>query len=245
MTVDLVEYTPAPVRLIDLCASVCYDSEPTLDGKIAKQCSDSGHWSVWEHSSFTFRIRGCSRAATHQLVRHRTGKYSQRSQRYCVEDGKQYVIPPSIEKKEDALALYKHTIDQIWDAYDNLIANGIEIPPEDARYLLPNACSTEIYVTFDARNLIHFMNERLCTCAQWEIRQIALKMRECLLKAGDCDLIWAKCVPKCESGKVPYCSEPPRRSCGRQPLAKEINAKFEGWESNPTIPEKPNTPKKD
>ncbi len=41
-----------------------------------------GHTTPLEHVSFTFEVNGVSRALTHQLVRHRTGKYNQQSQRY-------------------------------------------------------------------------------------------------------------------------------------------------------------------
>ena len=48
--------------------------------------------------------------------------------------------------------------------------------------VLPNACKTILDVSFDLRNLMHFMNERLCSKAQWEIRELAEKMRDCVLE---------------------------------------------------------------
>jgi thymidylate synthase (FAD) len=56
----------------------------------------SGHHSVIEHASYTFSIEGCSRALTHQLVRHRIASYSQLSQRYVSMKDAEYVTPASI-----------------------------------------------------------------------------------------------------------------------------------------------------
>lgn len=47
---------------------------------------------------------------------------------------------------------------------------------EDARYVFPNACETKMIVTMNARELIHFFNQRCCNRAQWEIRQMAKTM---------------------------------------------------------------------
>ena len=225
LKVELINYTSNPVYTIEQAASVCYDSTPSEDGKIMKQCYQSGHESVLEHASFTFRIEGVSRAATHQLVRHRTAKFSQRSQRYCSETDLAYVIPDKIKNNPTALAFFERAMKDCGSAYRTLQSIGIS--NEDARAVLPNACESVIYVTFDARNLLHFMNERLCTCAQKEIRDIALGMKAALREKTDCQLIADMCVPKCERGKVKYCNEPPKRSCGRQPLAKELNALIE------------------
>ena len=69
---------------------------------------------------------------------------------------------------------------------------------------------------------MNFMHERLCTCSQWEIRQLAKLMRDAVVAAEPAFAPYL--VPKCESGKIRYCSESPKRSCGRQPLAKDILA---------------------
>ena len=69
MKVTLVQHTPTPLYTVAEAAAVCYDSEPSL--KIVKGCIRSGHTSVLEHASFTFRIEGISRSCSHQIVRHR------------------------------------------------------------------------------------------------------------------------------------------------------------------------------
>ena len=171
MKVTLTRVTENPIGAIEEAACNCYDSEPT-GGKIMKSCYKSGHHSVLEFADFTFHIEGVSRALTHQLVRHRLASYAQRSQRYCSEGNFDYVIPSSIKSNQGAFEEYTELMYNIADIYRVLQEMGIS--NEDARYILPNACETTIEVKMNFRTLIHFMNERLCTRAQWEIRQMAL-----------------------------------------------------------------------
>lgn len=213
--VELVYITPNAAQKIENIACVCYDSEPTEDCKIFKGCMKSGHMSVAEHSDITFKVT-CSRACSHQLVRHRTGKFTQRSQRYCKEDGFDYYIPQSIANDRQALEIYNDVIHNIQANYKWLLDMGVEA--EDARYILPNACETTIFITMDFRNFFHFLNERLCTRAQKEIRDIAKEMAK--LAVGACPIIKPYCVPKCESFSIAYCPE--NKSCGRHKPLKEI-----------------------
>ena len=219
--VKLISYTPNPVQAIETAASTCYDSQPT-EGKIMRHCYKSGHHSVLEFADFSFKITGVSRALTHQLVRHRMASYAQRSQRYCKEDGFQTVTPSSVKRNPEALAKYEATIESLKTVYSELLALGI--PAEDARMLLPNACCTEICVKMNLRELIHFCNERMCTCAQWEIRQLAKKMAEAAISVEP--MLSDYLVPKCEANK-PYCfcTESKSRSCGKHPLISEICGK--------------------
>lgn len=212
--VELVYITPNAAQKIESIACVCYDSEPTDDCKIFKGCMKSGHLSVAEHSDITFKVT-CSRACSHQLVRHRTNKYTQRSQRYCKEDGFEYYTPDSIVANK-CVHVYTEAMNLIQGYYDILIENGV--PAEDARYVLPNACETVLYVTMDFRNFFHFLNERLCTRAQKEIRDIAKEMARLAVEA--CPIIKPYCVPKCESFSIAYCPE--HKSCGRHKPLKEI-----------------------
>lgn len=218
MKVELTRITKDPVLAIEEAASNCYDSEPSVDGKIMAHCITSGHTSVTEFCDFTFHIEGISRALSHQLVRHRLASYAQRSQRYCSEDGFNYVTPSSIQNNQKALDAFKTFMETCDNTYKCLQSFGI--PNEDARMVLPNACETQIEVKMNLRTLIHFMNERLCGCAQWEIRELAQRMRKAVIEAEPRFTLYL--VPKCESGKIPYCPESPNRSCGRQPLAKDI-----------------------
>lgn len=156
---------------------------------------------------------------SHQLVRHRLASFAQRSQRYCKEDGFEYVTPETIAENETINKTYTHLMSTIETFYE--LATTMGIPEEDARFILPNACTTEINVKMNLRELIHFMNERLCTCAQWEIREMAILMREEVLKV--CPDLKDMLVPKCEQhNEFPYCPESPKRSCGRHKTISEL-----------------------
>lgn len=87
------------------------------------------HTTPLEHVSFTFEISGVSRALTHQLVRHRTGKFNQQSQRYVKLGQFEYIIPPSIRGDEELKARFIEEMERDQQAYDffvdKLITNQI------------------------------------------------------------------------------------------------------------------------
>lgn len=207
--VELISHTIDPQQVIVAAIRQCYSKVGASDLKektneetrkrLINQIVKSGHTSTIEHASFTFAIEGISRAATHQLVRHRIASYSQQSQRY-VRAGEDfdYILPPSIENDEKSKEVYENTIKTIQKAYRDLIEAGIE--KEDARFLLPNAAETKIVVTMNARSLLHFFEKRLCTRAQWEIRILATKMLA-LVKPIAPD-IFAHAGASCQSEKI-------------------------------------------
>ena len=218
LKVELISYTTNPVAAIETAASTCYDSLPT-GGKIMNHCYKSGHHSVLEFADFTFKISGVSRALTHQLVRHRLASYAQRSQRYCKETGFEFVTPVSIENNPEAVSLYTNCIKLITETYSTLMK--LDIPAEDARMVLPNACCSEICVKMNLRTLINFCNERLCSCAQWEIRRMAKEMVKQVLKVAPelKDFL----VPKCEKHPgFAFCTETKKRSCGKHTVISDL-----------------------
>ena len=204
MNVTLVQATPNSVETIAEIASICYDSNPKDPMKLVKHLYKNGHHSVFEHIYFTFKIEGISRACSHQLVRHRHCSFTQRSQRYCAEDGFEVVKPDTIENTVPSSQAFDHLISTIADDYT--VMRYLDVPNEDARYILPNACSTSLYMSCNLRELIHLANERLCTRAQWEIQELVRKM---------CDLVDEQLqfmlVPKCQSGRI-ICNSP----CGKK-----------------------------
>lgn len=220
MKVTLTRITENPILAIEEAASNCYNSEASSNGKIMKHCIKSGHTSVTEFCDFTFHVEGISRALSHQLVRHRLASYAQRSQRYCSEDGFKYVTPLTIKNKACGLTEYNKLMDKIQDIYEYL--QGIGVPNEDARMVLPNACTTCIEVKMNLRALMNFMNERLCSCAQWEIRELAFEMKRVI--TNEIPQFAEYLVPKCEKyGKeFGFCNESKSRTCGRHPRLKEI-----------------------
>lgn len=199
MKVTLIQATPNPIETITKIASICYDSDPKNPLGLVKHLYRNGHHSVFEHIYFTFKIEGISRACSHQLVRHRHCSFTQRSQRYCSEDGFEFVTPPTTN---EAFFLLDMKILEQW--YEDYQANGA--PKEDARYILPNACATELYLSCNLRELIHIANERLCSKAQWEIRDL-VKQMVALINPE----LHFMLVPKCKSGRI-ICNSP----CGVQ-----------------------------
>ncbi len=187
MHVQIINHTHDPELLIEQAARVCYDSfdktnPPESTIKIIDHLLKSGHESCLEHASVTFAVSGVSRALTHQLVRHRLASYSQRSQRYVKETDPQYVIPPSIQSMKTnatAIHIYNNCMQQCWEAYNKLLKMGIK--GEDARFVLPNACHTEIFVTMNFRELRHFFHLRTSSHAQWEIRNVAKEMHNMIM----------------------------------------------------------------
>ena len=228
MKVTLTRITDNPILAIEEAASNCYDSNPTGDGKIMKHCIKSGHTSVTEFCDFTFHIEGISRALSHQLVRHRMASYAQRSQRYCSEDGFDYVVPPSIIHNETVRTIYENIMGDL--AHNYKLLQELEVPNEDARYILPNACTTTIEVKMNLRSLMNFMNERLCTCAQWEIRGLAQKMKAAVVE--QIPELEPCLVPKCEKNGKEFgaCNESKSRSCGRHPILSEIFEAYHNYQ---------------
>ena len=142
---------------------------------LLKGLVEKGHGSVLEHCCFTFSIEGISRACSHQLVRHRIASYSQQSQRYVRGDLFDFVTPDKIIDNPNPLVLYDDMMTRIQDVYKRLV-DVYGIPKEDARYILPNATTTNIVVTMNARELLHFIELRSSPRAQWEIRELAQEM---------------------------------------------------------------------
>jgi len=175
-----------------------------------------GHHSVLEHVSITFAIDSISRACSHQLVRHRIASYSQQSQRYVKYDKINYVIPPSIEKDKEICIGFEKFMEDISHNYKDLIELGIK--PEDARYILPNAVATNITMTVNARELIEMCKLRLCSTAQWEIRNMFEMITACIRGNKHLKFLSEYLQPKCEWMK--YCTEG-KRSCGRVQTQKD------------------------
>jgi thymidylate synthase (FAD) len=220
MYVKLTRYTKDPVSAIDEAASNCYDSTIKTSGKLMNQCFSSGHHAVLEFATFTFHVEGISRACLAQLSRHRLMSLSVRSQRYVKESDIHPVIPESIGVNTIALGLYNALQAEIEKAYRTLLE--MDIPAEDARYVLSNATPTTLELSMNLRELIHFCNLRLCVRAQWEIRDLAAKMRDAVLEV----MPEAKrfLVPQCERNTdFPYCTE--AKSCGRHPRLKDVYGK--------------------
>ncbi len=166
--------------LLEHAGRVCYRSERRGDPEqFLRARLREGHESIVEHASATFEISGISRACSHQLVRHRLASYSQESQRYVAMDHPAFVVPDAIADDPQALAVWENFAAQVASTYQQLRELGV--PKEDARFVLPNATATRIVTTMNFRELLHFFSLRITPEAQWEIRQVAIRMLECLV----------------------------------------------------------------
>ncbi|MBR6037815.1 MAG: FAD-dependent thymidylate synthase [Candidatus Methanomethylophilaceae archaeon] len=219
MKVVLLAYTQGADAICAAAGSSCYSARPSAE--IAKDVDSEktlsrivgmGHLSVVEHAVFTFSVEGVSRALTHQLVRHRIASFSQQSQRYVSLKEPTFVTPPTVKGDSEAERVFSETMDAIWDAYRRLEDMGI--PAEDARYLLPNGCTTNITVTMNARELLHLFSLRCCSRAQWEIREMAERMLELCREVSP--VIFKDAGPPCVRGPCPEgklsCGKPRRPS---------------------------------
>ncbi|MCL2677792.1 MAG: FAD-dependent thymidylate synthase [Clostridiales bacterium] len=220
--VRLLTYTPEPEKTVAAAARLCYSEQSA--GELLREFSDEqaerflgklvsiGHYSPFEHASFTFAVDGVSRALSHQLVRHRAGvSFSQKSQRYVKESQFEYIKPGSLAKNPALSEEFDGLMALLQEKYRDWLSAGV--PAEDARYILPNAAATNLVVTMNARSLLHFFSLRCCVRAQWEIRALACAMRRLVKEVAP--LLFAKAGPSCVSRGI--CFEG-AMSCGAAPL---------------------------
>ena len=247
MRVKLIAKTPNMLDVVYTGARTCYNAgspidmwdnvDSIADGKkenLIKKVFESGHLSTSEHTYFTFAIEGISRACSHQLVRHRHCSFSQQSQRYVeIKEDLKSLLNLRDEAINNGCTTSKSLINLL-DKYfvgiteenagaylDCLIHYVAQITqgkkPEEARNILPNATKTNIVMSLNLRSFMHLCNERLCTRAQLEIRQLVKEMVKEVVKNEE----WLKpyLQPKCES--LGFCTEA-HVSCGRKPHINNI-----------------------
>ncbi len=190
MRVKVLWHTPNPELNVALAMRRCYNARPIeelekeLASKpgyekelIAKAIRDKT-FDVIEHAVFMFEIEGISRVCSHQLVRHRIASYDQESQRFSAVEREDFVIPKSISSNPEALKVYENILHQAVESFKRL--KELEVPKEDARFILPQSIGTKLVITINARALMHFFWQRTAPQAQWEIRELAeLMLAEC------------------------------------------------------------------
>ncbi|NLF01998.1 MAG: FAD-dependent thymidylate synthase [Anaerolineales bacterium] len=164
-------------ELLEHAGRVCYRSARQGDtARFLQSRMREGHESIIEHASASFEISGMSRAASHQLVRHRLASFSQESQRYVDMSDPEWVVPPGIADDSQALTVWQGFAEQVVTAYRALRELGVR--KEDARFVLPNAAATRLVVTMNFRELLHVFRLRISPEAQWEIRAACVRMLE-------------------------------------------------------------------
>lgn len=246
--VTLLSHTPEPEKIVASAAKLCYSPatiQNVMDGlteektaSFVEMLAEIGHESPIEHASFTFGIEGVSRSLLAQLTRHRIASYSVQSQRYVREKMFEYVVPPAVAQIPQAKEEYLQAMEEDQRHYEKLTellkqnymaqmeAQGTPVSEktaekkaiEDARFVLPNSCTTKIICTFNARSLLNFFAHRCCNRAQWEIREVAVQMLQLVQQAAP--HIFAKAGPPCLFGPCPE----GKMSCGK---IAEVRAFFQ------------------
>lgn len=173
LEVELIAITPDAQKVIEQAGRTCYMSFDKMDDEsqagFISRLIKMGHVSPLEHAYATFRIKNCSRAMTHQLVRHRLMAVSQQSQRYVDEEQFDYVVPKTLAP--ELIDEFHDDMKTIRNMYQKWRQKGLK--KEDARFVLPNACTSEIVVSANFREWRHILSVRTAPAAQWEIRQAA------------------------------------------------------------------------
>ncbi len=185
----LVSITENAEDLIAYCARVSspHQENPEI-AKLLRYCLDHKHVSIFEQASATFEIT-TSRAISAQLLRHRSFKFQEFSQRYAV--AQEYVRyegrrqddknrQNSIDDLDEGVQrawLYRQqrNWDRAMTEYRWALENGIA--KECARMVLPMQTMTRLYMTGDIRSWIHYLEVRCGEDTQLEHRKIALEIK--------------------------------------------------------------------
>jgi thymidylate synthase (FAD) len=173
MKVTLEQYTD-PI-LIGKYSGICYGREGN-DEKRLKHIIDVGHLSCLRFGMAVFKIEGISRVCLAQLTRSVHLSYLVRSSRYCDESDAEFILPEGFDKLSatSKIKIHSHNSDAK-DLYDELRADGMS--KQDARYFLPQAQETELYMTGNYQALRDFIKLRSTPSAQSEVREVALEIQ--------------------------------------------------------------------
>lgn len=189
MEVKIFNITPNSLYTIDMAARTCFNSreKSTKENReqFIKGLVNRNHGSPIEFVDIIFDVKGISRSCAIQLVRHRMASYCMESQRYVDQATNRYVIPPTLDyskNNDDKSIIFENAVQNCRNAYKELLALGV--PKEDARFVLPEAMCTNIMFKMNIRSIRNFISLRLDNHAQWEIRELAQKMVDLMIKEG-------------------------------------------------------------
>jgi len=194
MNVKLVSITPDAEQTMAYIARVSNPSNQDNEkyAGLLKYCIKHNHWSVFEQSSMTLEIE-TTRGLAAQILRHRSFTFQEFSQRYADTKLLDTEIPvPDLrsqdlknrqnsnddipqEKKEEYQALITRHFEDSMNLYNSLLENGVA--KECARFVLPLATPTRLYMTGSCRSWIHYINLRSAHGTQKEHIDIVEKCR--------------------------------------------------------------------
>ena len=190
MTVKLISITPDAENMMAYIARVSNPNNqdnPNYAG-LLKYCIKHNHWSVFEQATLTLEIE-TTRGIAAQILRHRSFTFQEFSQRYADTSLIAEDIPLPELRRQDTknrqnstddlpadlrIELYSKIQDH-FDAAQNLYKELLEadVAKECARFVLPLAVPTRIYMTGSCRSWIHYINLRSAHGTQKEHMDIA------------------------------------------------------------------------
>ena len=194
MTVKLLSITPDAEKTMAYIARVSNPSNQDNEKYygLLKYCIKHNHWSVFEQSTMTLEIQ-TTRGIAAQILRHRSFTFQEFSQRYAdtnllgaiplpelrSQDSKnrQNSIDdlPQNQKEQLQKTIAKYFAEGI-DLYNELIREGVA--KECARFVLPLATPTKLYMTGSCRSWIHYIDLRSAHGTQKEHMDIANEVRQ-------------------------------------------------------------------
>lgn len=193
--VKLVSVTPDAEKLMSYCARVSNPSNQNNDNyaKLLKYCIDHKHWSIFEHASMTVEVN-TTRGLAAQILRHRSFTFQEFSQRYADTTLLADNIPlfemrgQDHKNRQNSIDNVDEKIKVKWNMqvrehfakakalYDGMISDGIA--KECARFVLPLATPTRLYVTGNVRSWIHYIELRSSNGTQKEHMEIAKECKQ-------------------------------------------------------------------
>ena len=217
--VCLVSVTPDAEKTIGYVARVSNPNNqdnPKVD-KLLKYCIDHGHWSIFEQAHMTLEIN-TTRGIAAQILRHRSFTFQEFSQRYADANLLEQPEVPELRRQdtknrqnsiddiaETEKAYLQGRISQYFkeglDLYNDLLSKGIA--KECARFVLPLATPTKIYMTGSARSWMHYIQLRTANGTQKEHMDIAGLCRDhfiCNFPTISKALGWCPDVDDCGCG---------------------------------------------
>ena len=194
MNVKFVSITPDAEKMMAYIARVSNPSNQQNENYsgLLKYCIKHNHWSVFEQSSMTLEIE-TTRGLAAQILRHRSFTFQEFSQRYADTKLLDTEIPvPDLrsqdtknrqnsnddipqEKKEEYQALIARHFEDSMNLYNALLESGVA--KECARFVLPLATPTRLYMTGSCRSWIHYINLRSAHGTQKEHMDVVAKAR--------------------------------------------------------------------
>jgi len=190
MNVKLISVTPDAEKHIAYCARVSNPNGQNSDNisKLLKYCIDHQHWSIFEMAFLTLEIN-TTRGLAAQILRHRSFTFQEFSQRYADTNLLAEEIPLFELRRQDNKNR-QNSIDDVdteiicrWNSklrehfaiakgiYNGMIKDGIA--KECARFVLPLATPTRIYMSGSIRSWIHYIELRSSHGTQKEHMNIA------------------------------------------------------------------------